>query len=208
MVTLIQGVPETLRIVGDAALNPTLLVCALAFLTYGLPHLIVKITRSEFIARGIDVFGLKTALKVLVIFGIGHVGNQIQNLRASNNWSLFGRGKWIWPEEIAVVTGGCNGIVKAIVLALVRKGVRVAVLDVADFPPELAQIDTVFYWKCDISSASAVASAVASVADSIRETIGHPSILINNTGMANRSSILDLTPEKVSKLIWVNTIAL
>ncbi|KAM6529196.1 hypothetical protein FALCPG4_007342 [Fusarium falciforme] len=204
MATLIPGVLETLRIVGDAALNPTLLVLALAFLTYGLPHLIVKITGSEFIARWIDVFGLKAALKALVTLGIGLVRNQIQNLRASNNWSLFARGSWIWPEEIAVVTGGCNGIGKAIVLALVRKGVRVSVLDVADFPPELAQIGTVFYWKCDLSSAS----AVAAIADSIRETIGHPSILINNAGMANRSSILDLTPEKASELIGVNLISI
>lgn len=108
MAILIQGVPEALRLVGDAALSPTLLVLTLVFLTYGLPHLIVKITGSEFIARGIDVFGLKTALKVLVSLGIGHVGNRILNLRASNNWSLFGQGRWIWPEEIAVVTVGAT----------------------------------------------------------------------------------------------------
>ncbi|KAJ0333835.1 hypothetical protein COL922a_010392 [Colletotrichum nupharicola] len=65
-------------------------------------------------------------------------------------------------------------------------------------------IDTVFYRKCDISSASAVAEA----ADSIREMVGHPFILINNAGMANRSSILDLAPEKASKLFGVNLMAL
>ncbi|EEU35690.1 uncharacterized protein NECHADRAFT_54364 [Fusarium vanettenii 77-13-4] len=204
MATLIQGILQSLRIVGEEALNPTLLVLAFAFLAYGLPHLIVKITGSEFIARWLEVFGLKAALKVSLALGIGHVANRIQNLRASNNWSILGRGEWAWSEEIAVVTGGCNGIGKAIVLALVRKGVRVAVLDVAGFPPDLAQIDSVFYWKCNIASAS----SVADVADSIRDTMGHPSILINNAGMANRSSILDVTPEEASKLFGVNLMAL
>ncbi|RSL93804.1 hypothetical protein CDV31_014567 [Fusarium ambrosium] len=204
MASLMPRALKTRWIVAGTALNPTLLASALAFVTYGLPHLIVKVTGSDIIARWVSVFGLKTTLKVLFVLGIGHVLNRIQNLRASNNWSLFSRGKWIWQEEIAVITGGCNGIRKAIVLALVRKGVRVAILDVADLPPDLAQIDTVFHWKCDISSPSAVASA----ADSIRETIGHPSILINNASMANRSSILDLAPEKASKLFGVNLMAL
>ncbi|KAM0417255.1 hypothetical protein ACHAPT_012766 [Fusarium lateritium] len=204
MTSLIQRVVETLRIVGGTALYPALSASALAFLTYGPPHLIAKAIEFEIIACWIGVFGLETALKVLIGLGIGQVWNRIQNHRASNNWSIVSRAKWIWPEEIAVVTGGCNGIGKAIVLALVRKGVRVAVLDVADFPPDLAQIDTVFYWKCDITSPSAVGAA----ANSIRETIGHPSILINNAGMANQSSILELAPEKVSKLIEVNLLAL
>ncbi|RSL42773.1 hypothetical protein CEP54_015360 [Fusarium duplospermum] len=204
MASLIPGALRTRWNVGEVALNSTLLASALAFLTYGLPHLVVKVTGSTVIAHWISVFSLKTVLKVLIVLGIGHVLNRIQNLRASNNWSLFGRGKWIWQEEIAIITGGCNGIGKAIVLALVRKGVRVAILDVADLPPDLAHVDAVFHWKCDISSPSAVASA----ADSIREAIGHPSILINNAGMANRSSILDLTPEKASKLFGVNLMAL
>lgn len=38
--------------------------------------------------------------------------------------------------------------------------------------------------------------------------MGHPFILINNAGIGNRSSILDLTPEKAATLIGVNLIAL
>lgn len=85
MAALIQGILKSLRIVGEEALNPTLLVLAFAFLAYALPHLVIKITGSEFIARWLDIFGLKTALKVFIALGIGHVANRIQNLRASNN---------------------------------------------------------------------------------------------------------------------------
>ncbi|KAJ5016910.1 hypothetical protein K4K57_010189 [Colletotrichum sp. SAR 10_99] len=163
---------------------------------YGPPHLVTQFTNSDIVRRRIGVWGLKTVLKILVALGVGRVLNRIQNLRATNNWSLFVHGNWSWSEEIAIVTGGCNGIGKAIVLALVQRGLRVAILDVVELPSELQKIDSVFYWKCDISSASAVAEA----ADSIGEMVGHPSILINNAGMANRSSILDLAPEKASKL--------
>uniref|UniRef100_L2FLG7 Dehydrogenase reductase sdr family member 8 n=1 Tax=Colletotrichum fructicola (strain Nara gc5) TaxID=1213859 RepID=L2FLG7_COLFN len=204
MATLIEGAIKSLNIIVGAVLNPALSASALAFLMYGPPHLVTQVTESDVVQRWIGVWGLKTVLKILVALGVGRVLNRIQNLRATNNWSLFVRGNWSWSEEIAVVTGGCNGIGKAIVLALVQRGLRVAILDVAELPSELQKIDTVFYWKCDISSASAVAKA----ADSIREMVGHPSILINNAGMANRSSILDLAPEKASKLFGVNLMAL
>ncbi|KAF4921767.1 Dehydrogenase RED2 [Colletotrichum viniferum] len=204
MATLVEGAVKSLNIVVGAVLNPALSASALAFLMYGPPHLVTQVTTSDMVQRRIGVWGLETVLKILLALGVGRVLNRIQNLRATNNWSLFVRGNWSWSEEIAVVTGGCNGIGKAIVLALVQRGLRVAILDVAELPLELQKIDTVFYWKCDISSSSALAEA----ADSIREMVGHPSILINNAGMANRSSILDLVPEKASALFGVNLMAL
>ncbi|KAJ0268935.1 hypothetical protein COL940_012927 [Colletotrichum noveboracense] len=204
MATLVEGAIKSLNIVVGAVLNPALSASALAFLMYGPPHLVTQVTNSDIIQCRVGVWGLKTVLKILVALGVGRVLNHIHNLRATNNWSLFVRGNWNWSKEIAVVTGGCNGIGKAIVLALVQRGLRVAILDVAELPSELQKIDTVLYWKCDISSASAVAEA----ADSIREMVGHPFILINNAGMANRSSILDLAPEKASKLFGLNLMAL
>lgn len=204
MTALVEGAVKSLNIVIGAIFNPALSASALVFLVYGPPNLVTQITNSDIVQRRIGVWGLKTVLKILVAVGVGRVLNRIQNLRATNNWSLFARANWSWSEEIAVVTGGCNGIGKAIVLALVQRGLRVAILDVAEVPSELQMIDSVFYWKCDISSAS----AVAETADSIREMVGHPSILINNAGMANRSSILDLAPEKASKLFGVNLMAL
>ncbi|KAK2779144.1 dehydrogenase reductase sdr family member 8 precursor [Colletotrichum kahawae] len=204
MATLIEGAVKSLHIISGVIFNPVLSASTLSFLTYGPPHLVTQVTESDVVKRWIGIFGLKTALKILTALGICRFLNRIQNLRATSNWSFLPRGKWNWPEEIAVVTGGCNGIGKAIVLALVQRGVRVAILDVAELPSELQKIDTVFYYKCDISSASAVAEA----ADSIRKTVGHPAILINNAGIVNRSSILNLAPEKASKLFGVNLMAL
>jgi len=40
------------------------------------------------------------------------------------------KAKYDWEREVAVVTGGSDGIGKEIVLLLAEKGVKVAVLDV------------------------------------------------------------------------------
>lgn len=65
--------------------------------------------------------------------------NQWLNSCAMNYWTRKAlTGNWQWSWEIAVVTGGCNGIGKEIVKGLLEKDIRVAVLDVAPLPADLA----------------------------------------------------------------------
>jgi NAD(P)-dependent dehydrogenase (short-subunit alcohol dehydrogenase family) len=45
----------------------------------------------------------------------------------TNNWN---KDTYDWEKEIVVVTGGSDGIGKAIVHLLAEKGIKVAVLDV------------------------------------------------------------------------------
>ncbi|CAI4217772.1 unnamed protein product [Parascedosporium putredinis] len=123
---------------------------------------------------------------------------------ALNNWRLTGHPGWEWEKEVAVVTGGCSGIGKEVVLGLVANGVRVAILDVQPLPKDLEAIDAVHYWACDISSPAAVKAA----ADEIRSTLGNPSILINNAGMAFKDTILDASPDRIQKIVSVNLVAL
>lgn len=53
-------------------------------------------------------------------------------LPAVNNWvRKADTGRWDWPKEIAVITGGAAGIGLLVVKGLIARGVRVAVLDVA-----------------------------------------------------------------------------
>ncbi|CAI4212764.1 unnamed protein product [Parascedosporium putredinis] len=91
-----------------------------------------------------------------------------------------------------------NKAANAIVLGLIQRGVRVAILDIQELPAELAvKAGSVYYWKCDLTSASSIRDA----ADSIRTTLGHPSILINNGGVAFKHTILDATPESLRTLL-------
>ncbi|KAL1867650.1 hypothetical protein VTK73DRAFT_4049 [Phialemonium thermophilum] len=199
---LVQGSVKAAKILTGLFLHPALAASALLFLEYGSPTAVSRLIELG-LAKHVGIHRLKVALRVLLGLGLGRALNRVQNLRASNHWSLASRGGWRWAEEIAVVTGGCHGIGKATVLGLVQKGVRVAVLDVADLPPDLVRLPTVFHWKCDITSPDAVHDA----ADQIRDRLGHPSILINNAGLAHYDSILDLPPAKLDRLFAVNALS-
>jgi all-trans-retinol dehydrogenase (NAD+) len=54
--------------------------------------------------------------------------------------------------------------------------------------------------QCDITSPAAVDAAAASV----RATIGHPSILINNAGMIVFKPLLEESPAQLDKMVAVN----
>ncbi|KAH7374704.1 hypothetical protein B0T11DRAFT_292501 [Plectosphaerella cucumerina] len=118
------------------------------------------------------------------------------NAFALNKWRLVAPGKWHWPSEISVVTGGCGGIGKELVLKLRARGVRVAILDLLPLPGDFEDDSSILFIKTDITSPEQVAEA----AQTIRDTFGHPSILINNAGLGAPHSILDTPPGYLSKM--------
>jgi len=56
------------------------------------------------------------------------------------------------------------------------------------------------FFKCDLSSPSSISSAAAS----IRSTLGNPTILINNAGVARGKTILDTTEKDLNLTFKVN----
>jgi short-subunit dehydrogenase len=67
--------------------------------------------------------------------------------------------------------------------------------------PKLAS--NVHFFKCDITSTA----AIASTANEIRSSIGEPTILINNAGVARGRTLLDLTESDIRLTFNVNTLA-
>lgn len=64
-------------------------------------------------------------------------------------------------------------------------------------------MDNVKFYKCDITSKEDVERA----ASEIRASFGSPSILCNNAGIAHAHTILESTPEYLTKLLNVNLIS-
>jgi len=109
-----------------------------------------------------------------------------------------------------VVTGGARGIGRACVVALAQTGHAVAALDL-DAPDDEAPRETLaavastpgsaIYLRADVTQHGQVEAAMASV----RERLGHPSVLVNNAGKGRPPVALeDLADEDWDAVIALN----
>ncbi|KAF2758468.1 estradiol 17-beta-dehydrogenase [Pseudovirgaria hyperparasitica] len=148
---------------------------------------------------------LVTVLKFLVPLGVVSLINNVLNGWALRNWkwSSDSTKDWVWGQEVAVITGGSNGIGAATAERLALRGVKVAVLDVMDLSAELKASPNIKYFNCDLRNREAVAKA----ATEVRSTLGSPSILVNNAGIGNAGDILNLTPGALHAIFDINLIA-
>lgn len=183
-------------------------ISLLAALLYAPPELLEQYLGSDFLQTTWPTI-VKPIMQTLIGLGVVRTLNASLNALATNNWRISStppnNKRWDWPNEIAVVTGGCGGIGLALVEGLTAKGVRVAVLDVAAPPPALKTNAKAVYFKCDVTSLS----AVAETADAVRKTMGgDPSILINNAGVAKSNSILDIAETDLRRVLGVNLLAM
>ncbi|RMZ79541.1 hypothetical protein DV737_g3353, partial [Chaetothyriales sp. CBS 132003] len=84
-----------------------------------------------------------------------------------------------WDNEVVVITGGASGLGRVLADSLVRRGVKVAILDVQAADGEAAELmesgDLV--WEvCDVAQRDQVGRCV----DAVVERLGRPTILVNN----------------------------
>ncbi|HET7212632.1 MAG TPA: glucose 1-dehydrogenase [Terriglobia bacterium] len=105
-------------------------------------------------------------------------------------------------DQVAVVTGGGQGIGEGIVRRLVEAGARVAVLDLkADLARSVAESTGGTAVACDVSSASSVEKAFGEV----RGKLGPIDILVNNAGIAGRTlPLTELNEQDLDQVYAVN----
>lgn len=140
-------------------------------------------------------------LRTLAGFALVYGLNRTLNTIAKNHWQIRRQGiAWRFPEEVALVTGGCSGFGLLIAKGLAPKVKKVVVLDVSDPPDDLQRIPNVAFYKCDITSPE----AVQKVGDDVKSVHGVVTILINNAGIATSHTLLDTTPEYLEKVFRVN----
>ena len=66
-------------------------------------------------------------LNLLLYLGLARWANRFLNQGVLNNWQAD---KYDWSKEIVLVTGGSDGIGKALVLLLASRGIKTIVLDI------------------------------------------------------------------------------
>ncbi|TRX97732.1 hypothetical protein FHL15_001487 [Xylaria flabelliformis] len=177
-----------LRLLSRTAMNPLLLLPAYLF--------------AKFTKKGEDFTMLHptafSRFKTIFYLALVRYLSRKYSDRVTNNWTSD---RYIWPREIAVVTGGAGGIGGHVVKLLAERGMKVVVLDIQAMTYEAGP--NVHYFKCDIASAA----NLAEVAKEVRAKVGQPTILVNNAGVARGKTILETSEKDLKFTFDVNTFA-
>jgi all-trans-retinol dehydrogenase (NAD+) len=156
-----------------------------------------------------------------ILFGLGLIRkiNSFLSDRTLNNWNSDA---YDWTKEVVVVTGGSSGIGELVTQDLCRRGISVAIIDIAKPKYEIGvfsnsqkvsqttitdKLDniakTAQFFQCDLSKHGDIADVCAN----IRNTIGHPTVLFNNAGIACDKPLLDTDYHEYHAMFGINTIA-
>lgn len=105
-------------------------------------------------------------------------------------------------DQVAIVTGGGQGIGEGISRRLAAAGARVAVLDLkGDLASTVAKSIGGLGIDCDVSSASSIEKVVGKV----RQKLGPVDILVNNAGIAGRTlPLTELDEQDLDRVYAVN----
>jgi len=107
-------------------------------------------------------------------------------------------------EKVAVITGGANGIGKAIALRYAAEGADIAIADLSPSSETDAAIGElgrrVLSVKCDASNPS----DVTAFSEKVRSTFGRCDILVNNAGIYPIKMFDDMTFEDWKKIFAIN----
>ncbi|MFN2629883.1 MAG: SDR family NAD(P)-dependent oxidoreductase [Gaiellaceae bacterium] len=104
--------------------------------------------------------------------------------------------------RVALVTGAAGGIGLATSLALLGadSSLKLAAVDLAGLPDELAADGRVTAYPCDVGDHEAVVATV----DAATAELGPPDWLVNAAGIQLHAAALDLTFEEWSRVLSVN----
>ncbi len=105
--------------------------------------------------------------------------------------------------QVAVITGGAQGIGTGICEVFLNAGATVVIWDVIDAQPvidKLSSIGSISYQKVDVTSLESVEAAAKEVVDNN----GKIDILINNAGVIRDKSFMKMSQEQWDTVVNVN----
>lgn len=201
------------RLVRKTALNEHLALPVAAAATYlSLDASAIYLTKIAKLASSLKLDISQTVLRKAgrVALALGSAGfllslNDCLNKWFANNWTATKRDEWDWDREIVVVTGGSSGLGASIVQKLLARNPRTTIV-IVDFaplswtPPADAKIH---YYQADLSNPD----AVRSVCEKVRAEVGHPTVLVNNAGIARGYTVMEGAYHDVELTIKTNLTA-
>lgn len=119
---------------------------------------------------------------------------------------ISGRPEKSITGQLALVTGGGNGLGKAIAIQLAKQGVNVAIADLDTSAANRVAGECRSFgvnakaFKCDVG----VFEEIKTLSREIEESLGPVDILINNAGLMPTVSLAEGKPEDIQKILTVN----
>lgn len=152
-----------------------------------------------------------TDLKYLLLFLKTHLLVNtllvVELFRWIFNLFVFTKYKKI-QNKLALVTGGANGIGRAIALKLAENGCNIAIADIDDIAADKTVkfiIDTYKVKAKAFKVNVADAAAVLQLKRDIESSLGFVDLLVNNAGVLSLNlSLREKSPEKVAEIININ----
>ncbi|KAI5965638.1 uncharacterized protein KGF55_001000 [Candida pseudojiufengensis] len=144
------------------------------------------------------LFGLLLVL-LLVSFILYFVGSY--NYPYRKQWKSFSQ------TDIALITGGSNGLGLEIAKSLLVKDVTVYVIDKVSPPEKLFKDSKFNFIQCDLGDERDLKLKLSTLIHDLNAENRYISILINNAGIRDNRSLVNLKFDKVKDLFNVNTIA-
>lgn len=126
-------------------------------------------------------------------------------------YQIFKSGKNI-KNQVALVTGGANGLGSSICKKLASEGCKVAIADIdvatglhtAELIRKLYPSTQVTAYQCDVSSLESIQDLKVKV----EEELGPVDILINNAALIFEDPITEVDSNYLMKMLHVNVLAL
>lgn len=100
-----------------------------------------------------------------------------------------------WNKEIVIITGATSGMGAELADLLIKRGATVVNIDRLE-PKDQKSV----YFKCDLTKYDEIKDTIAQ----IKEKVGTPTMLVNNAGIVNGKSFVDLTVEQMENLFSCN----